>query len=428
MIPASAIPAPESPAAPIAPPGPVPAAPLAASTPPAPDPAPSRTVSASPTLDDLFAARQDDGPDAVKKKKRHVGGWIALGVVVLLIGGVAGGGVWAWNTYEGKIREVMGWEEPKDYEAGQAHGEATLTIAEGDVPATISKSLYEAGVTKTSGAFYDMLIKTQQNPTFYPGVYRLQQKMSAEAALAALKNPDNKLENSALVREGLTIDKILPLLADGLSLPLADFQAAVAKPSDYGVSADTLEGWLFPATYTFNPGVTAKDVIAQMVDHTKQALDDAGVPEADRQRVLTIASIIQREARYEDDFYKVSRVIENRLNPKNQETFGYLQMDSTAQYGYGEMHSGKVSTSKEAQNDDNPWNTYKHTGLPKGPISSPGATAIDAAMHPVAGDWLYFVTVDLDTGKTVFTKTYSEHLKAVQQFQQWCRQHPDSGC
>lgn len=409
--------------APAAQPAAAPASPPAqASTPPKP-------VSTPPTLDDLFteAAAGESSHDAPKKKRR-VAGWIALGVVVALIGGVVGGGFWVWNTYEDKIREVMGWEEPKDFEAGLAHGEALVTIAEGDVPHTISNSLFKAGVTKTSDAFYDMLIQTQQNPTFYPGVYKLQLQMSASAALEALKDEKNKLENSALLREGLTVDQILPILSESLSIPLEDFQAAVAKPSDYGVSAKSLEGWLFPAMYTFDPGVTAKDVIKRMVDQTVKALDDAGVPQADRQRVLTVASIIQREARFEDDFYKVSRVIENRLNPDNQETFGLLQMDSTAQYGYGEMHDGTVSSSAAALADDNPWNTYKHTGLPVGPISNPGAVAIDAAMHPADGPWLYFVTVNLDTGETVFTKTLAQHNKAVKQWQNWCSDHPDSGC
>jgi len=393
----------------------------------APDPA--KPVSTPPTLDDLFTeAGSGGGSHEPPKKKRHIGGWIALGVVLVLIGGVVGGGVWVWNTYESKIREVMGWEEPKDFEPGLAHGEVMVTIAEGDVPTTISRTLFEAGVTKTSSAFYDMLIKTKQNPTFYPGVYKLQLQMTAADALEALKNDDNKLENSALLREGLTVDQMLPILADSLSIPIEDFQAAVAKPSDYGVAANSLEGWLFPAMYTFDPGVTATQVIQKMVDQTIKALDDAGVPVADRPRVLTIASIIQREARFEDDFYKVSTVIENRMNPNNQETFGLLQMDSTAQYGYREMHDGTVSSSAEALADDNLWNTYKHPGLPVGPISNPGAVAIDAAMHPADGPWLYFVTVNLDTGETVFTKTLSEHNKAVRQWQNWCKANPDSGC
>ncbi|WP_029144230.1 endolytic transglycosylase MltG [Microbacterium luticocti] len=386
-----------------------------------------------PSVEDLFtgAATTDalgTVPPGKSRRAKRRGRWIALAVVLVVLGGIAGGGYYVWHTYEPQIRSLMGWEEPKDYEAGQAHGEALVTIVAGDTGASISKSLASAGVTKTPGVFYDMLVSSHANPTFYPGVYKLQKMMTAKDALTALTDPANKLENSALLPEGLTEDQILKRLSDALKIPLADFQAAVKDPSAYGVKAKSLEGWLFPAMYTFPPGVTAKDVIKTMVDRTVSSLDDAGVAQADRERILTIASIIQREARSSDDFYKVSRVIENRLDPNNQETFGKLQMDSTAQYGYGEMHDGTASSSAAALKDDNPWNTYVHAGLPVGPISNPGDVAIDAAMHPAAGPWLYFVTVNLDTGKTVFSTTYAEHEKAVTQFQQWCKAHPDSGC
>ena len=404
------------------------------------------TVTARPvataTLEDLFTGEHTTDslgqvPPPKNKRRRRIGGWIALGVVLLILGGIAGGAFYVWNTYEDKIREVMGWEEPKDYEAGMANGEAFVTIASGDTGAPISQSLFDAGVTKTPEAFYDYLIDTGQNPPFVPGVFKMQKQMTSEAALAALLDPANKMENSAQLREGLTLDQSLPLLAEGTGLPLEDFQAAVADPTVYGVPVDAgivaaggqpLEGWLFPATYTFDPGVTAQDVIATLVNRTVKSLDDAGVPVEDRQRVLTVASIIQREARFEADMQKVSTVIENRLNPNNQETFGLLQMDSTAQYGYGEMHDGTVSSSAEALADPNPWNTYVNTGLPIGPISNPGDVAIDAAMHPADGDWLYFVTVNLDTGETVFTSNLADHNRAVAQWQAWCSDNPDSGC
>jgi Ser-tRNA(Ala) deacylase AlaX/RNase H-fold protein (predicted Holliday junction resolvase) len=172
-----------------------------------------------------------------------------------------GGGFYVWNTYEDKIRAFMGWEEPKDYEDGIAEGDATVTIVTGDTGSTISTSLFQAGVTKTDTAFYDYLIKTGQNPDFQPGVYTLKQKMSSAAALKALEGPSSRRENTAQLPEGLTMGSTLTRLADGTGIPLADLQAAVADPSQYGVSATTLEGWLFPATYTFDPGTTAQQVI-----------------------------------------------------------------------------------------------------------------------------------------------------------------------
>lgn len=394
------------------------------------------------TLDDLFSGSTStedigDVPPPKNKKRRRIGGWIALGVVLLILGGIAGGGYYVWTAYEDKIREVMGWEEPKDYEAGLANGEAFVTVASGDTGSPISQSLYDAGVTKTADAFYDYLITSGQNPVFQPGVYKLQKQMTSEAALAALLDAANKQEFTAQIPEGYTVDGTLERISEGTGIPLADLQAAAADASAYGVPVDPalvaaggqpLEGWLFPATYTFDPSVTAQSAIQTLVDRTIQSLDAAGVPVDRRHEILTTASIIQREARFEADMQKVSRVILNRMDPANQETFGLLQMDSTAQFGYGELHEGSASTSEEAQYDPNPWNTYVHAGLPIGPIANPGDVAIDAAMHPADGPWLYFVTVNMDTGETIFTNTYGEHLKYVDQMLAWCSEHPDSGC
>ncbi|OCG75697.1 endolytic transglycosylase MltG [Microbacterium sediminis] len=378
---------------------------------------------ASGSLDDLF------GSSATPPKKRRGSGCLIAFVIVLaLVGGVVAGGVWAWNTYGERIMEQLGLDGPSDYEPGEATGEALLTIEEGDTGSSISPKLYEAGVTLEPDSFYDYLVENAQAPTFYPGTYRLQQKMTSEAALAALEDPANKLENTAQLREGLTVEQSLPILAEGIGLPLEEFEAAVADPSVYGVQADSLEGWLFPATYTFEPDTSAQDVIRTLVNRTIESLDSAGVPEGDRHRILTIASIIQREGRFEDDFYKVSRVIQNRLDPANPETSGLLQMDSTAQYGVGEMHEGEVWSSEEALTDDNPWNTYVHPGLPIGPIANPGDLAIDAAMHPADGPWLYFTAVNLDPGESKFSETLAEHEQGVAELREWCAANPDYGC
>ncbi|MGN8025828.1 endolytic transglycosylase MltG [Microbacterium sp. 22242] len=387
-----------------------------------PAPEPEHHDEAHSTLEALFRHGHDHNAPA-KPKRRRRGCLVALIIVFVLIGGLAAGGLWVWNTYGAQISETMGWGPSKDYEAGQATGQTLVTIAKGDGGEQISNALYQSGVTKTKDVFYDMLVKSGSADTFYPGVYRLQTKMTAAAALKALNDPKNKLQNSAVIPEGYTVAQTIEKIAKSVDVPLADLQAAVKNPADYGVSAPSLEGWLFPALYEFPPGATAKDVVSTLVKRTRDSLATAGVPAADEERVLTIASIVQREARAEADFYKVSRVISNRLDQGMK-----LQMDSTAQYGYGELHSGSASTSDAAQNDDNPWNTYVIDGLPKTPIANPGDKAIDAAMHPTPGPWLYFVTVNLDTGETVFSSTYAEHEAAVKQWQDWCKANPDSGC
>lgn len=410
---------------------------------PAADPQPAPTaVGSAPTIDALFSAEHgDDERHRIARhqrdrRKSRIAGWVVFAVILAILGGIAAGGFSVWNTYEDKIRAFMGWEEPKDYEEGMAEGEVTVTIVSGDTGSTISQTLYDAAVTKTPEAFYDYLISTAQEPTFLPGAYTLQQKMTSAAALDALLDPANKQEFTAQLPEGLTVDQILPRISEGVGIPLEDLQAAVADPTVYGVPADPevvaaggqpLEGWLFPATYTFDPGVTAQQVIQTLVDRTVSSLDTAGVPVEQRQEILTIASIIQREGRT-DDFDKVSRVIQNRLDPANDETHGYLQMDSTAQYGYNEMHDGTASSSKEALEDDNPWNTYVHGGLPIGPIASPGDAAIAAALNPADGPWLYFVTWNMDTGETIFSSTYAEHQEAIAKWDQWCADNDNRGC
>ncbi|NLA10193.1 MAG: endolytic transglycosylase MltG [Microbacteriaceae bacterium] len=385
------------------------------------------------TLDELLAADAEsvagvDGSGQAGRRRSGKGKWIALGIVVALLAGIGGAGVWAWSTYEPQIRKVLGWQEPTDFEPGLASGEAIVEISEDDNGLAISRTLAAAGVIKTPDALYELLLKMPEQPVFYPGVYTLQTRMTAAAALAALQDPASRSEASTLVREGLTVAQTLPILAEDLGIPLAELEAAVADPSAYSIKADSLEGWLFPARYTFNPGVTATEVVQAMIDRAVTSLNNAGVAVEDRQRILTIASIVQREARFSDDFFKVSRVIENRLQPGNTETFGLLQMDSTAQYGYGEMHDGSVSSSGAALRDPNPWNTYVHPGLPIGPIANPGDLAIEAAAHPVDGPWYYFVTVNLNTGETVFTTTAAEHEAARKQWIQWCRENPDAGC
>ncbi|MFJ6679384.1 endolytic transglycosylase MltG [Microbacterium sp. NPDC091382] len=413
-----------------------PAAAVPAASAPAPRPrTPERSIaSTTAPIDALFEENGLRAPSSSSKRhdkdrrKSRVAAWGVFAIVLVIIGGLVGGGVAVWNTYEDQIRKVMGWEEPKDFEAGMAEGEASVTVLSGQTGADISRTLFDAGVTKTSGAFYSYLIDSAEDTSaLKPGVYSLQKKMTSEAAYQALLDPENRQEYTAQLREGLTVAQSVPRIAEGIGLPLKDVEAAVEDPSVYGVKAESLEGWLFPATYTFDPDVTAKDVIQRMVDRTVQALDKVGVPADQRERILTVASIIEKEARSADDFYKVSRVIENRLDPAISDTNGLLQMDSTAQYPFQDREGGASSRAEELE-DDNGWNTYKKKGLPVTPIANPGELAMKAALEPADGPWQYFVTVNLQTGETVFSATFAEHEKAVTQYQQWCRDNPDGGC
>lgn len=134
------------------------------------------------------------------------------------------------------------------------------------------------------------------------------------------------------------------------------------------------------------------------------------------QKVITIASIVEAEARLPQDRPKVAAVIENRLRIGMA-----LQMDSTVAYGVGKR---ALTTTDAERANDNPYNTYLHPGLPAGPINNPGAAAVQAALTPAPGDWLYFVTVNPTTGETRFAAGHAEHQKNVAAFQQWCQANP----
>ncbi len=362
------------------------------------------------------------------RKRRRWIGWLVAVVVIL---GLAGGSAaYAWLNYEPQIRKALGWElPPPDYE-GQGTGQATIVISSGDTGVEVTNSLLDAGVIKSFDTFYRLLLVQNPPVEFFPGYYVLAEKMSSAAALAAIQDPASRVDHTALIPEGKSMGQVFDILSTATELPVSDFETAAKDLAAFGIpdSAPSIDGYLFPATYQFDPGVDAMSVLTTLVNRTFQSLDAAGVAPADRARVLTIASLIQREAgRNPDDFYKVSRVIQNRLDKGMK-----LQFDSTSHYGYAWKHGareegGVFSTSAELK-DDNPYNTYFITGLPIGPIGAAGDLAIDAALHPVDGPWLYFVTVNLDTGETVFSETNAQHETAVQQLRQWCRTSQSPNC
>jgi UPF0755 protein len=313
----------------------------------------------------------------------------------------------------------MGWEAPIDY-TGTGNGKAaTIAIKSGQVGGDIAHSLQAAGVVKTSQAFYDLLLKQSPQPNFEPGTYKLEQQMSSKAALAALLDPKNREVAKVVIPEGSTMAQIFTRTSATTGVSIADLQAAAKNYAALGVPANapSLEGFLFPATYTFSPGTDATTILKTMVQRMYQSLDAAGVAPADRLRVLTLASIVQKEGGSTADFYKVARVFQNRLD-KNM----LLQSDATVSYG---AHSTSISTTNAQRADaSNLYNTYVHPGLPVGPISSPGDDAIKAALKPAAGTWLYFVLVNGDTKETVFSDTEAQHEVAVQQWQAWLKAHP----
>jgi UPF0755 protein len=220
------------------------------------------------------------------------------------------------------------------------------------------------------------------------------------------------------VREGLRKNDVFKLLSASTGKSVESFVAASKDLESYDLpsQAPSIEGYLFPATYELDPALEAHEILSVLVERTKEQLAQDGVDKNDWHKVLTLASVIQREARQEQDFYKVSAVFTNRLKIGMA-----LQSDATVSYGVG---GNTFQTSAADRADPNPYNTYKYSGLPVGPISGAGALAIDAALNPVAGSWLYFVSVNLETGETVFSDTYAQHGAAVTIWRNWLRENP----
>jgi UPF0755 protein len=334
-------------------------------------------------------------------------------IAVLAIGAIVLGAIAFANR--SAIRSSFDQLIGNDYQ-GEGYSSVLVDIQPGDTGETIANSLVEMGVVKNFRTIYKLILEA--NPKFYPGTYKLRLHMSAQAALQALLDPNGSVTNRILIKEGLRANVILDKLAAETGIPRSEFSAAAKQRAAIGLPADavSIEGYLFPATYTFSPKATAVDILKTMIGRMQQELDKFGVSAKDRHRVLTLASIVQKEARQEPDFYKVSRVFLNRINVGM-----HLQSDATVSYG---VDGNTVSTSAADRANNNGFNTYLHAGLPVGPISSPGAVAIDAALHPAAGSWLFFCAVNLETGETVFSTTLAEHEKAVAQWRAWMKEHP----
>lgn len=307
--------------------------------------------------------------------------------------------------------QILGRDFP-----GPGSGSVTLVIDAGESGLGVASDLEKLGVVKNSDIVYRLIIA--ENTVFYPGSYRLKLGMSSQQALDAIKDPASLQVNRVTIKEGLRLGTTLRQLAAATGKSVSDFETAAKDLSALGIptSAPNADGYLFPATYAFDPGLSAHQILKQMVDRAYQELDHFGVAVADRHRVLTLASIIQKEARQSQDFYKVSRVFTNRLKIGMP-----LQSDATVSYGSG---GTTVTTTAAERASQNGYNTYVHTGLPIGPIGGPGSMAIDAALHPVAGSWIYFCAVNLETGETVFSTTAAEHSAAVAKWRAWMAANP----
>ena len=280
-----------------------------------------------------------------------------------------------------------------------AASEVIIDIPAGSSGSAIAVLLFDSEIIKSSEAFFRVAVGDKRSEKIAPGNHRLTKTISAQQALDQLLDPE-RIPNLIKVYEGSWKSEIAKSLVKyGFSANEVGRALATANlPDGFRDS----EGLLFPAQYSFVKGTTANEAVQAMVDRFTQepAAKELllGTQKFKPSQLLTIASIIQAEGE-QKDFAKVSRVIYNRLKIGMP-----LQMDSTVHFV--KKLRGEIFLSSQSTLINSPYNTYKKYGLPPGPICSPGADAISAALKPAVGDWLYFITVA--PGDTRFTKSLEE--------------------
>jgi UPF0755 protein len=214
------------------------------------------------------------------------------------------------------------------------------------------------------------------------------------------------------IPEGFTLQQMAARIAELTELDPDSVRARLTAPDaedDWDVPGPGLEGYLFPDTYHFTPAVTLDSVLRVMVDRyrslwTPERQARARELDMTEREVMTLASIIQGEARRAEEMPIISGVFHNRLR------IGYLlQADPTVQYALGERRSRLLYADIDSV-ADNPYNTYTQPGLPPGPIGAAGEAALDAALDPADVDYLYFVA--RPDGSHIFTRTLQEHNRA----------------
>jgi uncharacterized YceG family protein len=343
-----------------------------------------------------------------RQRRRRVGSraatFFALAFLVAVVGG---GGLLGYAA----LRSYM---IPPDY-SGQGIGQVVVQIKDGDSAKTMGDRLQGAQVVKSSRAFVKVAKKEPKAQSIQPGFYTMREHMAAGAALTLLLDPQSRAGNQITVPEGLRAQEVLQQLAKKTGIPLRDFQQAVAKPAGLGLPSyakGRVEGFLFPARYDLNPSASARDIIKMMVARFNREAADADLERRARAahltpgQVVTVASLLQAEGGRHSDYPKIARVIYNRVRLGKP-----LQLDTTVLYALNKRDLRVFNKDTQVKS---PYNTYLIKGLPPGAIDSPGLAAIESAMRPAKGDWLFFVTTDPGRKITEFTDNQEDfgRLKA----------------
>ena len=289
--------------------------------------------------------------------------------------------------------------------------EVRLTIRKGSPFREAAESLAAHDVVRSARLFalYGKLRRHDRSLRY--GTYVLRQQMTWEQTLDALR-AGRGIVHTITIPEGYTIAEIAPMLAEALDLPMDSITVAVrdtALRHRLDVPTRTIEGYLFPDTYTFADRTSARDAVGSMVDRFEKVWkpewnERLREIKLSRHDVVTLASIVEKEVRRGEERPVVAAVYLNRLRIGME-----LQADPTVTYALGKR-PGRV-TFKDLR-VKSPYNTYRVRGLPPGPIASPGQASLEAALYPVRVSYRYFVAAP--DGHHEFRRTYAEHVAAIE--------------
>lgn len=286
-----------------------------------------------------------------------------------------------------------------------------IRIAKGATFGQVADSLAAKRIIKNKPVFEVFARITGKARNVKPGTYGFKRGEAWSAILGDLA-AGKTLRDKFVIPEGWSLDKIAARLArftEGDSAAILGYLVSDTTARRHAVPGPTLEGYLYPATYEFPVDAPVDSIIAKLVARYKQVWSAERRARADaikmsERDVVTLASIVEKEAKKRDEMPTIASVYHNRLR------IGYpLQADPTVQYALG-GHRERLLYSDIRKAGDNPYNTYEIRGLPPGPIGSPSDAAIDAVLQPANTKFLYFVA--WPDGKHVFTGSLEEHNKA----------------
>ena len=302
------------------------------------------------------------------------------------------------------LREAnSGPQSAPDYELGSAGQEVIVEILSGESGSEIGRKLESLLVIKSSDAFFRVAVADSRSERIAPGEHRIETRIPAKVALEQLLDP-SRIPNLIIVRDGQRLSEISESIINfGISkIEVEKSLRKVFSPEMF--KSKNIEGFLYPAQYSFSKSVDGDEILSAMLNRFISATKDidwSNEREFTPFEIMVIASLVQTEGT-PDVFGKVSRVIYNRLEKRMP-----LQFDSTVHYALGRR--GEIRVSLVDTKVKNRYNTFVYPGLPPGPIGSPTKPAIDAALNPEVGNWLYFVTVK--PFDTRFTNSYDQFLE-----------------